>query len=176
MIGEAVFEKALATTLWHATRLRHRGSDGRFGNWESRISPSAGGLHGIELLCLPIERDCVAGFYDRERHALLAPDSLTLARNLNRESVALLAAAEAGTTVQLLADERRYAACYDNSGSLILRDAGALCVIISLVATALGLTSVILGRLGQNVVSAAGLAHRFRGVGAVHLGTAVNGL
>ena len=51
------------------------------------------------------------------------------------------------------------------------RDAGALCVILTLVATALGLESVMLGRQGDEIAGAAGLGNPWAGVGAVHVGS-----
>lgn len=53
------------------------------------------------------------------------------------------------------------------------RDAGALAVTIAFAATALGMTSVILGRTGGSVLKAAGIDPRLAAVGAVHVGAAV---
>lgn len=169
--GGHVAEADLAAVLWRATTLRHRGSDGRFGMWESRSAPASGGLHGILLLVLPLEPAVPAGVYDLDHHALVADSGLKDARSLNQASVAELISATSGTTIQLVADARRYDACYTHWESLALRDAGALAMTICLAATARSLTSVVLGRLGSEIADAALMGDGYVGVGAVHLGT-----
>lgn len=161
--------REVATLLHHASALRFRRHDGRFGDWESRPSPSAGGLHAIRLLVLPLEAGFPAGIHEPERHELRSFDRKIEALEANRRSVTTLTGANHGTTLQLLADEADYEACYADSETLSSRDAGALCMTLSLVATAIGLGSVILGRLGHEVVRAAGIRGAWRGAGAVHV-------
>lgn len=168
--GGRTTEADLAAILKRSTELRHRGADGRFGEWESRSSPASGGLHALSLLCLSVDQDGVSGFYDVDRHSLLAADDLAVARKLNFRSVSEIAGTSSGTTVQLVADVARYQACYDGWQSLALRDAGALAMTICLSATVLRVRSVVLGRLGHEIVAAAGLDNSYVGVGAVHLG------
>lgn len=170
-IGGSVEEDDLASLVRHSTLLRERRFDGRFGAWESRSAPAAGGLHALHLLCLPLDKNDACGLYDAEAHALRAPHSLDSARALNRQSVAAIAEAEEGTTLQIVADRSRYEACYEHSATLIWRDAGALTAVISLVATHLGLVSVPLGRHGDDIVRAAQLGSGFVGVGAIHIGS-----
>lgn len=170
-IGGPVNDEDVASLLRHSTLLRERRFDGRFGAWESRSAPAAGGLHALFLLCLPFNKADVCGVYDTEAHALRAPHSLDQARALNRQSVAEIAQAEEGTTLQIVADRRRYEACYDQCESLIWRDAGALITVISLVATLLDLVSVPLGRHGDDIIRSAGLGESFIAVGAVHIGS-----
>lgn len=173
-IGARVEDDDLASLLRHATLLRERRFDGRFGAWESRSAPAAGGLHALHLLCLPFDKNDACGLYDAEAHALRAPHFLDSARALNRQSVVEIARAEEGTTLQIVADRLRYDACYDHCDSLIWRDAGALTTVISLVATLLGLVSVPLGRHGDDIVRAAQLGAGFVGVGAIHIGSKPN--
>ena len=168
--GGPLDQSNLAALLRHSTMLRERRSDGRFGVWESRAAPAAGGIHALLLLCLPLDDVNVAGIYDVERHALLALDSLNEARLLNRNNVSSIADAKHGTTLQIVADLSRYEACYDHWESLMWRDAGVLTSIISLVATLLGLVAIPLGRHGNDVVRACHLDTNFIGAGAVHLG------
>lgn len=169
--GGPVDERSLASLLRHSTMLRTRRSDGRFGTWESRSAPSSGGLHAIHLLCLPIGDEGRAGIYHLDRHGLLAPDRLDRARELNAASVLALTGATAGTTIQFIADQRRYEACYDAPQSLLWRDSGALAAVISLVATALDLVAIPLGRHGGDIVELAGLGPSLLGAGGIHLGT-----
>lgn len=169
--GTPLDESDLAAVLRHSTMLRERRSDGRFGVWESRSAPAAGGLHALLLLCLPLEGDNLAGLYDVDRHALLAPNALDEPRLLNRKNVASMADATQGMTLQIVADQSRYDACYKHWQSLMWRDAGALTSIICLVATLLDLVAIPLGRHGDDVVRACGLDAKFVGAGAVHLGS-----
>jgi len=168
--GAAVGDDELAALLRHSTMLRHRGSDGRFGRWESRPTPSAGGMHAIRILCLPWQPTGTGGIYDADRHVLFDPPSLGEALRLNRSNVGELTAATDGTTLQLVADIGHYDSCYRNSSSLMWRDSGALCATIGLVAAALSLTAVVLGRIGTDIVEAAGLMHPHVGAGAIHIG------
>lgn len=166
-IGGAVSEEDLASLLRLGTMLRSRRFDGRFGEWESRSAPSAGGMHAIALLVLPIGAG-PKGIYDDERHCLLIPPDPEPALEMNRVNVSDLCGADAGTTIQMLADGRRYAACYENPSSLMWRDAGALGAVLALVSTALSLNSVVLGRRGGGIAEAAGLGH-WNAVGAIHI-------
>lgn len=170
-VGGSVSEPALAAVLRHSTMLRSRRSDGRFGVWESRSAPAAGGLHGIAMLVLPVDSGAAAGVYDSDLHALLAPASVADAVAINRDDVTALIGAGGGTTVQFVADRSRYEACYGDPGSLIWRDSGALSAIVTLVATALSLRSVVFGRQGDEVVRAVGFGENWVGVGGVHLGS-----
>lgn len=167
-IGREVGEEDLASLLRLGTMLRSRRFDGRFGEWESRTAPSAGGMHAVTLLVLPIGRG-PTGIYDDARHCLLAPPNPESALEINRNSVGELCGATTGTTIQLLADGRRYAACYEDQSSLMWRDAGALVAVLALISTALSLHSVVLGRKGGDIAKAAGLG-KWTAVGAIHIG------
>jgi hypothetical protein len=70
----------------------------------------------------------------------------------------------------LAADASKLDACYDHADSLMWRDAGALAAVICLVAAALDLEAVPVGRTGDKIVRAVGLPSAFVGVGAVHIG------
>ncbi len=169
--GGKVEDDQLSALLFHTMRLRFRRNDGRFGTWESRNTPAAGGLHGVHLLCLPISLDQPAGVYDEDRHTLVAKEELHAARALNCRSVQLIANAQSGTTIQFVADAKRYESCYEYAQSLIWRDAGAILAILTLVATALDLFAIPLGRQGQDIVNCLGLDNDFLGVGGVHVGS-----
>ena len=168
-VAGPVSQVGLASLLRQSTKLRFRRADGRFGTWESRPSPSAGGMSALRLLVLPLEPQWPGGLYDEDIHGLRSQGDLSEARALNGESVRRLCGATSGTTIQLLADIGSYEGCYENSASLVWRDAGALCAIVSLVATALSLCSVVLGRQGQGIIRAAGLPEVWQGAGAIHV-------
>lgn len=168
--GNAVTEHDLASLLRLATMLRTRRGDGRFGEWESRNAPSAGGLHAISLLVLPVSPGPV-GLYDVASHRLLSPPEPGEAIRLNRESVLGLAGVSSGVTVQLVADIERYDACYTGFESLMWRDSGALLGLLAMIATALSLRSVILGRTGSDIVKMVDMGRNWKGVGAIHFGS-----
>lgn len=171
-VGASVGSDDLSSLLWHATALRERRADGRFGiPWESRPAPSAGGLHAIRIVVLPLEDAAQAGEYLPDHHALAPIDPNGL--NANRASVFEMIGANTGTTLQLACDFELLTECYDNPETLMWRDAGALAATIAFSATALGMTSVVLGRAGGGVLKAAGIDPRFAAVGAVHVGAAV---
>lgn len=160
----------LGDLLFHVMRERRKGP-GRFGfPWVGRASPSAGGLHVLSILCIPFEETEQVGVYDPSSHGLrLVKDPATI-RSANEDSVNLLASAKAGTTLQFIADIRFLESCYENGGSLMWRDSGALAMTICMVATSLGLTSVVLGRTGRDLLNDVCFNDRFLGAGAVHLG------
>jgi hypothetical protein len=171
-VGGPVSSDDLSSLLWHATALRERRADGRFGiPWESRPAPSAGGLHAIRIVVLPLEDTAQAGEYLPDHHGLgpIDPNGI----NANRASVAEMIGATTGTTLQFACDLNLLAECYDNPETLMWRDAGTLAATIAFAATALGMTSVVLGRTGGGVLKAAGIDQRFAAVGAVHVGAAV---
>lgn len=173
-VGGAVGIEDLSSLLWHATAFRERAGPGRFGlPWESRPAPSAGGLHPIRILALPIAEPSTAGEYDPDEHWLAAIDPSALA--VNRASSREILGEVSGTTLQFAYDVEVIEACYENAETLMWRDAGALAATVCLVATALGLTSVVLGRVGDDVVRAAGLNPGLVGAGAVHIGTPLTG-
>lgn len=169
-VGGPVANQQLATLLWHCTRLRCSGS-GRFGlDWESRSAPSSGGLHPIRILCLPIGRTVQRGIYCPDKHELFYPnDDISISCKQNAIDVKELAGANDGVTLQLLADRTKIEACYENSESLLLRDAGVFASVVTLVATACKLRSVILGRMGTQYCRLAGISGAYVGVGAVHV-------
>jgi len=169
LIGGDVAIDDLSSLLWHSTSLRERQTGGRFGiPWESRPAPSAGGLHAIRLVVLPLGDASTAGEYVPDVHGL-APISAA-ALEVNKADLIEKLGCSAGTTLQLAYDLDLLEGCYKNAVSLLWRDAGALSTTICHVATGLGLTSVMLGRIGDGILRAAGLDRRLVGAGAVQIG------
>ena len=178
-IGHAsVAPTDLSSLLWHAMLLRaRRPATADFAAWESRATPSAGGIHCISLLCLPIEDDAGAGLFDPERHELvqLPDDQRRAAVEGNRRNVAVMCGATCGTTLQFVADIPRIDGAYENAETLIWRDAGALTMTLALAAEALDLAALPLGRTGAEIVTAAGFGPGWRGVGAIHISSGTDG-
>lgn len=168
-VSDQLSEQLLGDLLFHVFR-RRRGGNGRFGQpWEGRASPSAGGLHVISVLCIPIDCNSSLGLYDNRCHGIRLLGGSEHLRERNTASVEQLTSAKGGTTLQLMADNKTLSACYENSQTLLWRDSGALAATICLVATCLGLTSVVLGRTGASLSIGQGLED-LQAVGAVHLG------
>ncbi len=155
-LGGSVSEHELSSVLWHAMLLRERSRNSRFGEWESRAAPSAGGLHSLGIACLPVDGSSWCGLYDPEAHELRSSSSFESAISLNRNEIDEILSSKHGITLQFIGDRRRYEACYQHWESLFWRDAGALLGIITMIATALGLEASPVGRNGNHVVAAAG--------------------
>ena len=162
----------LSTILWHSCliRERHPPSDGRRG-WESRNSPAAGGLHEIEVLCLPLDESLPICWYDPLRHRLIeVSEDVVEARERQQQLVHELCGSKVGISIQFVADWQRISTLYNHAASLMWRDAGALLATFCLVAegagaacTPLGRESLILGVTPTNEPA------RWKLCGGVHL-------
>lgn len=169
-VGLSLSAEHLSDFLFHSMRKR-RGGPGRFGrDWTGRGAPSAGGLHVLRLLILPMNSIDPLGIYDPESHCLLRPSISCGLVERNAKSVGELAAATTGTTIQFLAFPSDISRRYVNWESLLWRDSGALAATMGLVATALGMTCVVLGRTGRDVLEEEAWCSSAVAVGAVHLG------
>jgi len=80
-----------------------------------------------------------------------------------------------GTAVFLLGDVARVTAVYENSLSLLWRDAGALLQTLFLSATAFRLTFCPVALLGHELIEALGLEERLLGAGAAVIGRSLSG-
>lgn len=125
----------LATLLWHGARTRETAirSDGLL--WQHRASPSAGGLHPIELFIVPaIEATLLR--YDPIVHCLDTLDNVDVGRleAARAQLRAVVDGAEA-TCLVLAADFARTEAVYEHAESLVWRDAGAMLATLHLLAS-----------------------------------------
>lgn len=121
----------------------------------SRPSPSAGALHPVEVLVVPM-RGAPRAF----RHVPDVP-SLDILRvadpdalRLHRRFAAELAPEARGALLLFVGDAARVGAAYRRPDSLLWRDAGALLQTIHLCATAFRMAFCPLGPLGQEVFDA----------------------
>jgi hypothetical protein len=162
----------LSTILWHACLIRERRPpQGKFRGWESRSAPSAGGLHELEILCLPLDHSLSINWYDPLRHRLLpATAQEPEARDGHRQVVADLCGSTEGISLQFVADWQRLSTLYHNASSLLWRDAGALLMTICLVAEAMNVACTPLGRQSFiRGVTPSNDPERWRSCGGVHL-------
>lgn len=167
--GGALSIGGLGAILRLATHRRERRLDGRFGVWESRTAPSAGGTHGIGLVALPMIDDNPMGLYSPDAHALIGLQRGAAARTNAARFLVELNLPPAGWFVQLIVDTHAYSSRYENPKSLILRDAGALSCTTCLLAEALGVSSRMLGHLDKGIIEVLDLGMRYSGVGGIHL-------
>lgn len=144
----------LGALLWYTGKTWERNSPSET-RWEHRGVPSAGGRHPIDMLVAG--RACApeALFrYDPLGHSLiLLPccGSSELAGLLDEAASA--ARTRAGTMLFFAAQVGRTRARYQNPGTLIWRDAGALTASVALVAEAIGAACTPLGITGEPYVS-----------------------
>ncbi|RDC59393.1 hypothetical protein HME9302_00581 [Alteripontixanthobacter maritimus] len=172
-LGGSVNERELSSVLWHAMLLRERNRKSRFGEWESRAAPSAGGLHSLGIACLPVDGSPWCGLYDPEAHELRSSTTFESAVSLNRSEINEILSSKHGITLQFIGDRRRYEACYHHWETLFWRDAGALLGIITMTAAALGLEATPVGRNGSDIVAEAGFPTEYLAGGAIHICSAV---
>ncbi len=162
----------VAELLWHAAGSKGYADSGRAGvPIEWRASPSAGGLHPINLLCINDDADSRPRLYNSIDHAfhILNVDSEAIATK-NATAVAALLGAHRGCTIRFIADISKVKAVYENADSLVLRDAGCLISTLCLCAEWLDLAACPLGFLGEEMVTLLGFPQpRFRAVGGVQI-------
>lgn len=141
-------QQQLVDILWHANFVRERNppSEGRRG-WESRTVPSAGGLHGLEILLIPADPGDQSGWYDPIYHQLIPVRNAEEIGADNRLNVAALCGAATGTTLQFVCDIRRLGTLYHNPETLLWRDVGSLIATLAIVASALDACATPLGRI-----------------------------
>ena len=167
--GEGLSIQNLGSILRCSQDRRDRRLDGRFGTWESRTAPSAGGIHGIRFVILPMESQNPAGLYEPDLSAIIELPHLQQARQHAARFLTEIDLPRRGWFLQLVADMHAYSSRYDNSDSLVLRDAGALSCATCFVAEAVGAYSRILGHLDKRIVKGLALGSRYAGVGGIHL-------
>ena len=150
-------EADLSAVLWHAakTRLTRRDESGSL--WQSRPTPSAGGVHPIDILVIDgAPNGGRASLYRPVPHAL---DDLRIADRDGfeafLESVDSVLRRDRGTLLWFVAQFGRTASRYENPETLVWRDAGALLATIGLVSEALGLACCGVGATGEPLVSRA---------------------
>jgi hypothetical protein len=167
----SVTPQQLSTILWHSCLIRERRPPrGDVRGWESRVAPSAGGLHELEILCLPVDGSLPMGWYDPLRHQLLPTTAEPGADDDHKQLVADLCGSTAGITLQFVADWQRLTTLYQNASSLLWRDGGALLMAVCLVAEATNVACTPLGRESLiRGMTPSNEHERWRPCGGVHL-------
>jgi SagB-type dehydrogenase family enzyme len=166
-------EHSLSALLWYSAKTRRVERDkGR--TWESRPSPSAGGIHSIDLVAVDREtRDWRARLYDPLSHALrevVVENRKELARFV--DAVTCIVDPGEGTIIWSVADWDKVSTRYVHGESLVWRDAGALLGVLYLVCEGLGLNCCAVGMTGDPMIPRLfGIGDRLVGVGGCIVGS-----
>lgn len=162
--GGAPTLEALGALLWQVARTLATAPSPYGFELEQRPVPSAGAIHPIHVLVqepgradwarydarshrlerLFDERGCLAGLADHALHTACAPH---------------------GVVIAFVAEPGRSGAKYENSETLVWRDAGVLQGVLCAVAPAVGLQVCLLGPTGDAWVSRLSDEGQLRGVG-----------
>lgn len=160
----------LGSLLWHGARVRET-TLGRLATASSRRpSPSAGGIHPIEIFLRTKTEDRIER-YDAVAHALSSVEiiSTSALETFDRQVAAAAPGAE-GLVIAFIADCSRTAAAYEHSESLVWRDAGCLMMTLSLVSESLDLAFCPVGVLGTALADALGTPEGWVAAGTCVLG------
>ncbi|WP_390631171.1 nitroreductase family protein [Roseiconus lacunae] len=158
----------LGSLLWYTAKTIRT-----LDSWESRMTPSAGGIHPVDILIVDVFNGFArARLYDSMAHALstiLDTQGFAAQHLLNRvnevveiqEGVAVVFAAQFGKT----------RAAYENADSLVWRDAGALVCSFYMVCESIGLNCCALGATCASEVSDVLGSSLYSGVGGCVVGS-----
>jgi SagB-type dehydrogenase family enzyme len=124
--------------------------------WSKRPSPSAGGIHPIDLVIYDSSRGPALYYYNPLDHSLNELD-------LNKDEIidfvnhvyGSKVNSKKSTIIWMVAHPNRTNAKYQNSDSLVWRDAGCLLYCLNLVCNALKISFCSLGTLGEPYISRA---------------------
>lgn len=142
-------QASLARVLWYSSRTKRRAVQTR--RWEHRGTPSAGGLHPIDIVIQDWDRHPGSLFrYEPKAHALMQITPANVSGQHHLREVATACVGRGGGTVLWYAAQfSRTRAHYELADSLVWRDAGALLATMALVAELLELACCPLGVTGE---------------------------
>jgi SagB-type dehydrogenase family enzyme len=135
----------IGALLWYAARSREASAD----NVQHRASPSAGGLHSIDVLVLHRGRLYLYNPIAHNIQQIIVAN--TVIREL-KEAVREIVPDARGDALMLVGNNRVISAKYSHSKSLLWRDAGCLIATLGLCAEWLDLGFCALGILGLSPV------------------------
>lgn len=154
----------LSTLLWLSARVIDQQASAFGRNLTLRPAPSAGAMHPIHLLMCTMRNDCWQR-YDPFIHALVDVPKGVIAVESAMQAVQPALPVDEGTLIWLAAESGLTAAKYENSESLVWRDAGVLLSQLGLVSSLLGLHFCSLGLTGTDWAKPLDQHHLIRGVG-----------
>jgi hypothetical protein len=137
--------------LFHSCKTFEMRQSARGYTWQHRATPSAGGIHPIDVLIF-MEGGQVA-LYDNLAHALLYLDiEPSHAESLGRYAEQILPL-QNGCLIWLVGHFYRTLAAYEHPETLVWRDAGILLATLALVAEGLSLNCCLVGGTGEPMIS-----------------------
>ncbi len=145
----------LSNILWHSAKTKKIIASELGTVLSHRTSPSAGAIHPIDIfisLPVPIELR-ILYYYDPFAHRLATLKLSSTELKLFFENINSCLSIENATLIWFVAHPDRTAVKYENSESLVWRDAGALTMTVQLVATAFNIKSCTIGTLGEPFLS-----------------------
>lgn len=154
----------LSTLLWLSARVIDQQASAFGRSLTLRPTPSAGALHPIHLLMCTM-RNQYWQRYDPFAHALVDVVEGMIAVESAIQAVRPALPVGGGTLIWLAAESGLAAAKYENSESLVWRDAGVLLSQLGLVSSLLGLHFCNLGMTGSDWATPLEQNHLIHGVG-----------
>lgn len=155
--------EALGALLWQVARTLGTAPSPYGFELEQRPVPSAGAIHPIHVLVQEPGRDDWAR-YDGRRHRLERLADYGGLAGLGQQAYQA-AGTDVGALLAFVAEPGRTNAKYENSESLVWRDAGVLQGALCTVAPAVGLQVCLLGLTGDSWVSGLAEQGQLRGMG-----------
>jgi hypothetical protein len=162
----------IATLLWHTCRGQSWGDHSLGFPLSLRPAPSAGAIHPIHVL-VSFPEDAAWRRYLPECHAFGEIDIEKMDSTRVREELYGLVPCTEAAIISFVAEPGKTAAKYDNSESLVWRDAGILQGIMSLGAAALNIGFCPIGHTGNPWMAELDEHQRLVGVGLGLLGSTV---
>jgi SagB-type dehydrogenase family enzyme len=160
----------LSTLLWLSGRVIDQQASAFGRDLTLRPAPSAGALHPIHLLVCTMQNQYWQR-YDPFGHALVDVREGVIAVESAMRAVEPALPVDGGTLIWLVAELGLTAAKYENSESLVWRDAGVLLSQLGLVSSLLGLHFCSLGLTGSDWANPLDQHHLIRGVGLAIAGS-----
>ncbi|MFK3725746.1 hypothetical protein ACI2KE_18165 [Pseudomonas monteilii] len=165
----ALSEGQLGQLLWRCARTQSIAESDYGFDLELRPTPSAGAMHPIHIL-VHLPGASSWSRYDSRRHGLVGlPGSAEAFAGLEEQCHEALPAAQA-TRLLLVAEPGKTCAKYQHGESLIWRDAGALLIVMAVIAEALDYSFCPLGITGEPWAGRLAPAGVLTGVGVALVG------
>ncbi|RYG98596.1 MAG: SagB/ThcOx family dehydrogenase [Alphaproteobacteria bacterium] len=163
-------EALLSALLWHTARTKESAPSPLGFEIEHRLTPSAGAIHPVHLV-LQLANEGGWARYNPQQHSLdVLVNGDRLLQPLVGHSEKVMPRGN-GRLILFVAEPGKTAAKYENSDSLIWRDAGILQGCLGLVAASLRLNYCLLGITGNPWVADLSNEGKLEGVGVAILGT-----
>jgi SagB-type dehydrogenase family enzyme len=146
----------ISQLLWYSIKRRSAVVDSGRYIWQHAATPSAGGCHPIDILIIGVADEANAVFYyDPIGHALahISEPNEEARGKLQQVAIQSSGAKSLGTLFWFAAQPSKTHSRYNNPGSLIWRDSGALLATIGIIAEALSLNCCALGPTGNPMIA-----------------------